>query len=546
MPADKKVIKTNIACILFTNTLIISILILISEMHASNIILFLTYAIVARAQEFIISNNGKLDFYDDTKRIYYHIELKPYFDNMNNIQNAMNKLNDMCNELGTLTKCENYKQNYKEDLKSMLSTNQYFRQMGNRKKRAIKSSKYLVSALIGATVGETTWSVADDIKTNRLVDVLTKNEIITLHKSLLETQSNLTKMHNKMSSKFEEFQELMLSLTLMKIDYTFFTMRYIEILENKWHRHIFDILDYDEFTYLLHNAKMNLTEEQTLPDIDLNNLYSLCKLHADKNTTHITIAINVPVISAVKSHFLWEIVPIPFSNENNTKILNMNSILITNMTKNDIKIVPENVFRTCKHVQNITLCNSISQLSLLNSTKCINNILDNGTEHCNTKQIDHKNYLTHISQHDMFWYVVSPMQIRIVCNDSTKQFEIVKNARMHLKGHCDVFFTMNNTTNATESTSINLTQEYLSEDVLNYSDIHKNWDKTIESIDKQNIILLREVDLIENNTLYSKFSNAIGWLTQCFQMLPTIFQVFLLTFAPVYICFCLLRMCIKE
>lgn len=95
------------------------------------------------------------------------------------------------------------------------------------------------------------------------------------------------------------------------------------MLENKWHRNIFDILDYDKFIHLLNDAKMNLTKDYTLPNIDSKNLYSLCKLHADKNTTHITITINIPVISAVRSHFLWEIVPIPFSHENKTKILNI-------------------------------------------------------------------------------------------------------------------------------------------------------------------------------------------------------------------------------
>lgn len=88
--------------------------------------------------------------------------------------------------------------------------------MGNREKRAIKSkSKYFVNAIKGAVVGGITWSIADKIKADGLVDVSTKNEMITLHRSLLQIQLNSTKMHNEMSWKFEEFQELMLSLTLL-------------------------------------------------------------------------------------------------------------------------------------------------------------------------------------------------------------------------------------------------------------------------------------------------------------------------------------------
>lgn len=81
---------------------------------------------------------------------------------------------------------------------------------------------------------------------------------------------------------------------------------------------------------------------------------------------------------------------------------------------------------------------------------------------------------------------------------------------MYVKGDCDVFLTTNETKNATEPTTVNLTKEYLSGDVLNYSDINKSWNKIIESIDTENITLLKEIDTIEEKTFFGKISDTIG------------------------------------
>lgn len=223
---------------------------------------------------------------------------------MHNIESAMNKLNVMCdgNALKNVTKCENYKKHYREDLKDMIVKNQNFKELGNREKRAIKfKAKYFVNVLMAASVGGITWSLTDDIKANRLADISTKSEMLTLHRSLLQVQLNSTKFQSKVHSKLQEFMDLMTALTLMKLDYLIKTTDYVKLLNNEWNRNVFDVIEYDEFIYLVNEAKKNLTKGYTLPDISLKNLYSLCKLYADKNTTHITITISIPVISAKRS-----------------------------------------------------------------------------------------------------------------------------------------------------------------------------------------------------------------------------------------------------
>lgn len=47
--------------------------------------------------------------------------------------------------------------------------------------------------------------------------------------------------------------------------------------------------------------------------------------------------------------------------------------------------------------------------------------------------------------------------------------------------------------------------------MLNYSDINKNYEKIIESVDTENITLLKEIDEIEEKTCHGKISDTIGW-----------------------------------
>lgn len=79
----------------------------------------------------------------------------------------------------------------------------------------------------------------------------------------------------------------------------------------------------------------------------------------------------------------------------------MNSIMITNVTKKNLKIISKSIFNVCKHVHNITLCNSMLKLSLLDLTDCVKDILSNKTRYCDEKEIAHHNYLTNIGPYDM-------------------------------------------------------------------------------------------------------------------------------------------------
>lgn len=485
-------------------------------------ILFMLNFALAYGQQNIIKYRGKIFFFEDQKLFNYNLNLKPYFENVREMEKTLDKLDDVCRSLVT-TRCEKYAEHFRsemplirEDVRMLTS---------KRRKRSCLTVvgaiaryawKIVEKTIVVSGMSYMLSNVMEDEKP--VIDSSTINKILDTQNTIIKHFNQTNHNNDMIDRKLLEYQELANALTNMKIDHMENTEKYKAILRNDIRSQIFGIIDVNDLLLKINKTNEEIKPNRTLPNVDIITMLDLSKMVSSKNTTHIKISIEIPVLS-MEYKELNEIVPLPYNRGGKTVIQNMNSKLYFKGKNNETLIVPMDIFDKCMHLDNLTICNSVDLMLMEYPNECIQSILNKKTIKCEYKQIPNHNYWIQLSESSIYCFIVEPIQIKISCEDSEKIYNLTKSMEIDYEG-CNVYRMINEIQyNSTSQTTIEIIQPNLQMNLSIYDSIYGNWSYNLTEINQNQIILIKAVEQIQNMTMPSENKTKRGILMKILKFL---------------------------
>lgn len=305
---------------------------------------------------------------------------------------------------------------------------------------------------------------------------------------------------------------------------------------------IFSILDVESFKSQIQEINNELKiQNQTLPQIDLNQIIQISSLFGTKNETHVKILIEIPIIK-LNENPLKEIIPIPFREKHEVKILKINSFYYFINERQNNKIMTQEQFGSCITQKGLILCNSVLKSKLTNKNECINSLITNKqTNSCEDLKILKRNYIIETSKYSTYCFVIEPFKLRITCNDENFIYNLTGNKEIIYEENCNVFKVLNeNVNNISTYKSIEIFNEYVKPNFTIFNTKINNWTNDINMINKNKVELLEllnetivsgsEYDKINKQEKKGFFNGIHKTIVYCFESISTgfgyIFKLF--------------------
>lgn len=471
----------------------------------------------------IQKNIGNIQFFDKIWTLNYDINLSTYFQNAEILLNGTNELKRVCIELEKHDSCNHIIDNFKNELTQVQNNvNQMKSNLVGRKKRFSS----IISTLF-RTIGSKTFAVTmvANVATSTFISgqiADAQEEALRLKQEIIGKQFNITKNHivnqYKMLNesmtlheqellsniKQKEFDNIFQILYLTLVRHYKDTAIYTGLCSNEIKSVFFNAIDIEQFTKEIQKINNELiVQNLTLPTTNTNEIFELSKLSHMKNSTHIKILIEIPIVE--KTDFkLKEIIPIPFLYENEVYILKTQSkYYFSNQDHKNI-IMTENNFKSCKHQSNLTICNSVLKQKLSDNDKCINSLILNETNFlCEYLKISKQNYIIETSKFSTYCYVNEPFKLRITCNNENFIYNLTSNKEIFYEENCNIFKISNQSNNNISTfTSIEITYDYIKPNFTIFNVTSRNWTK-INMINRHKIELLNLINATDqsNTTL---------------------------------------------
>lgn len=466
----------------------------------------LSFALASCGQQNIIKYRGKIFFFEDQKIFNFNLNLKPYFDNVLEMEKTIDKLDEVCKSIVT-TRCDKYAKHFRNEMPLIREDIKMINSTLKRKKRSW-------GAVLG-TIGKYGWKIMEKSIVVSGISFLLSNVMsgsepvvdASTIKVILDNQNTIIKHFNQtnhnndmIDRKMLEYQELANLLTNMKIDHIEDTDKFRAVLKNDIRSQIFKIIDVNDFLSKINATNEELKPNRTLPNVDIVTLLDLSKMISSKNLTHIKISVEVPILN-MKTKDLNELIPLPYNRGEKTVIQNMNSKLYFTGDHNETLIIPNEIFEQCIHLENLTICNSVDLMLMEYPDECMQSILRKKTIKCENKQIQNHNYWIQTSESSIYCFIVEPVQIKISCEDSEKSYNLTKSMEIDYEG-CNVYKMVNEIQyNSTSQTTVEIIKPNMQMNLSIYDSIYGNWSYNLTNINQNQIILLKAVEQIQNVTI---------------------------------------------
>lgn len=477
-------------------------------------------SVSAYSQNHMLIEKGQLFFYQDKIILNYNINLNAYLENAKLLQNASNFLIEKCEVLNHKN-CQFFTNHLNQNIEIVeKDIKRIFLKAKSRPKRDMKNILTAVSPMhhipyvfygMAATTKmawENQLAIAKQHKVIQEQLNVTQSNMIVQNQLLADSHNKTKQLIDKINDmesinkNLEEFNNVLHVATISMAEHVRNTDKLIHICNDDINSNFFKIIDIDSFSKDIFKINSTL-KNLTLPMTEAYNLINFASIQSNINTTHAIITIKLPAIPKTPK-MLFEFIPLPFKNENNeTFILYGNSkILIMNET--NVTILPS--FDKCSNIDNLTICNSIIEDTLEPIDECTYSIIKNITNKtCKFKEIISRNYIIRISNSLIYCFIINPLQIKIICNDYDKFYNLTHSKIIDLNNNCEVYKMMNEFfENITSTNEVEIQNPFYIPEFQLYDPNSENWTVDFEIIDKgkiELIKLIKKVDSIRDNYL---------------------------------------------
>lgn len=328
------------------------------------------------------------------------------------------------------------------------------------------------------------WPEEED-ENNEIIAQMVENQ-----RTMLKNQFEEKAEEKINSRKIQDYNELVKGFMILLSEHNNNMAIIANLLNNNVRDQYFDIVDFNNFTAKVTNLNKELEPYLTLPEVDTNDLIDLSRIFVTKNASNIRISTEIPVIDERIPSDLYEIIPLPFFNGTHSLILNFNSELVLINKFQDPIIVPKHTYESCKHMDDITLCNNMEIMNFDVPNECISSILSHSNLKCESKILRPKNYWIKTSELSVYIYIVDPIRVKVNCGNSLKVYNLHESKEINFEENCDITRVTKDFSMTNDFIDENLSFKSLNLNLSFYDETNKNWSDAIPIIDKNKILLL--------------------------------------------------------
>lgn len=484
-------------------------------MHLEIAVALLCILVVHGKNVTITEKMGIIHFMNHIKTINYDFDLHSYYTNVDTFSEYLNALSEMCPTLPSETQCQTNVVNYESDLAEMnknIKTVQIHHRQ--RKKRFWQSAAFAAGRLISTSVTRT---LAVGI-----VSGLTATYMITSDEEKMNNyrydryhglmEENLKKMREQIENEIAEreenrklnlimlkYQELEESMNLLASKHFRETGHLLQLFSKNIKSHLLDILGVEIFSQQIVEIAKALPDSFILPTLNPLELIDLSEISIEKNVTHLRVSIDLPIVEN-RTILLQEMIPIPFIQDNSTKILKINSFLFL-IDGNHTGILSLEALGECKKTEKMILCDSLVEKTLGKPDSCQFSLIANTTMYeCTERIIEDRNYFMIISPRAVYCHITNPLNLQVSCHENNFMYELKQSGVLHYDENCNVFdISSTRLDNSTEFITVEIDFAFKKPNFSIYDTVLRDWSYNFTEIDRRNTNLLHTLERI--NTL---------------------------------------------
>lgn len=490
-------------------------------MYYFNVMLMILLAMITkswqREQSFLLKDSGKIVFFENEKTIKFEVDLRNYYKNADLILNTTKELSIVCNELVEKHDCEYFVNSYTQHAQTVKNNVNIIKEgIKKRHRRSIgrwigKRVSELLKNFAYYTIFDLILGKSDSIMNNESERKVNIQEL-ELQKRMIEAEQKLlneTKMEielrNKEKNKYDKYLYMMNVIDMLYSSHLKDTMNFKGLMSDQLKSTFLNVVQWERFKMEKDHINSELLlSNLTLPELDILDIIHISRMESRKNETHIIILVHLPVLSIENSFGLYEYIPIPFNYESETLMLNLNPGYFYR-NNSEIRFFAFNDEQFCKKAKNWTFCNTLATEIVSNDEKCLKSILDKDiiSESCKYRILEKKNYAVELSAQSTYCYVITPLSVKIDCEDSVTVHDLIKSREIFYNEECIRFRAIDYLEYNRNYLVSEVSYEFLMPNFTVFDIKSNNWSNDVEIIRKY-MIKLDEL-MSETNEIESEY-----------------------------------------
>lgn len=323
----------------------------------------------------------------------------------------------------------------------------------------------------------------------------TTKSVLNIHEQILadfEKQLiNLSEAIERLNKKVDEqnyFTYILNLVTFSMIQHNRDHNRLMNLYDKKANHYLFTIINYGEYRQVVKELNKNLHPLFQVSPSGLN-MVDFLKYSIEKDGANTTIHVRLPIIRK-EANKLYEYIPVPFEQDGNLYILNMDTTLFYKNGKNEI-FIPPKLDKYCQTIETYTICRNIMQDALSNPTQCFSALItNNATDLCVYKPLEKRNYAISISETALYYYVTEPTTIKLKCDNFEHVIAIDKSKLIEFGKNCNPFRTVDDLQNVTKHTEFHVDSLQNYPEIFEYDVPSQKWASHVQILDRYKLQLL--------------------------------------------------------
>lgn len=473
------------------------------------------WLVTAQHQSTLLTELGDFYFYENKHEIQFYLDYNDLHRNAESIQECFDKITQQCDNVFSNRNCKFFIESLHRNGEEI-----------DRDLTYIKSNKIItkripifIPVLVGigimaliALLAEQQGNIAEErAMTFRNIEHLESQLNLTtnsirIQKEILDDvsynlnslQTQIKKLNAKIE-KMQEFNDLLHITTLLIMNHRDLMTKFTNFFNGNLQTFFFSIVNVDEFMQRITELKKYLGTNFLLPPVNPITLVHISQIISHNNKTHISISIQIPILNR-KSFKMYELFPIPTVRKNTTFIL-YDSIRYFIQENTSIFTVPSDAKQNCVNIHKLTICNSLIQTNLTKPDDCTLALIKNTTDDsCFYRKIPSKNYIFKISDTVMYFHIIKPINIKLICNGLEKPYNLTKSIQINYERHCDVYKqTINSYFSASILSTIDSPKPMTMPQLQVYNESTQTWNTDILPLERYDIKFIKLLDQSEKS-----------------------------------------------
>lgn len=290
-----------------------------SQTMNTYLIFLLGLAVQISGMQYIEKELGKVYFYQEKSVVNYDLNLNRFYTNARQIEDALSKLDEMCIDLKNDTKCVEFINSNREELKIIKNNVNVVRNAANKvKKRSfwLKLGKIATRGLKlggkGMMFSAGAYSVDGLISLFRMNGNEAVKDMVENQKMVVKRNDDLYYNQRMASDRLQKYNDLIREIMERKAKHYDYKIIILNIFNHNIDDDIFDIIDFANFTEKVDKINAELAPKFTLPQVNINDLIDLSRVITYGNKTNVRVSIEIPIVDTKKPKILKEFIPVPF------------------------------------------------------------------------------------------------------------------------------------------------------------------------------------------------------------------------------------------